>query len=58
MLSRDPAPFLMTHVELFRNNLKGSFNKEANEKIIIIIMNIVMATEKREVIKDLELFLL
>ena len=46
----EPDAILQTLITIFTENLTRDANKEANEKIIGIIMNIVMATKKRQVV--------
>lgn len=46
----EPDAILQRLIVIFTENLNRNANKEANEKIIGIIMNIVMTTKKRAVI--------
>lgn len=52
-IARNPDKILQDLVDDFTKNLQRDCNKEATEKIICIIMNIVMATSKRKVVEML-----
>lgn len=45
-------------MSIFINNLKENLNKETNEKIILLIMNIVFGTVKKPVVEMLLKYLM
>ena len=57
-LVRDPLNIMTTYVKMFRENLSNATDKECTEKIIIVIMDFVMAIQKRDVIEELKSHLL
>lgn len=57
-ISTNPDDILKSLVEIFRNNLKENLNKETNEKIILLIMNIVFGTVKKPVVEMLLKYLM
>jgi len=58
VISTNPDDTLKSLVEIFRNNLKENLNKETNEKIILLIMNIVFGTVKKPVVEMLLKYLM
>lgn len=50
VISADPDGILQQMVGIFTNNLTQNTYKESNEKIITVMMNILMATGKKNVV--------